>query len=118
METSPERRIAPLSAFEGVRVDQGGYERVAAHYQGLVEGLTDLLERAKAADDSRLVVPMRDPLQAALTELRQIVASAGGMCTKAPPPVPIAPVVNAGGGLIMECSHKTPHRWDMNGNPI
>lgn len=113
-QSGPERRMVPLTEFDGITVDAVRYAAVADRYDSLALGLSALMRDQGLEGLTRVDQPMRT----AMAELNGVIASAGGMCTRSPPPRAIATVMDAGGRLIYQCAHARLHRWDLDGTPL
>lgn len=116
MSSGPARKGAvPLTEFEGVSVDSTHYAVLADRFASLSRDLSRLMREAR---EQRTDVPAPKAVQQTMAELNGVIAAAGGLCTKSPPPKAIATMMDAGGRLIYQCAHARQHRWDLDGNPL
>jgi hypothetical protein len=112
-------RVAALTRFPGVHVDDALYTGVAGAYLDMARAAVALSADAVSRGEMGLADRgLGVAMMASVGSLNALVSGVAAECTLAAPPVPITAGPDSSGRLIYRCGHGDAHRWDMAGNPL
>jgi hypothetical protein len=116
VEPTEREGLEALTGFDGIRLNEDLYGRVAVAYLDMASATVALSRGGGPGGLFDRVLGVA--AAASLGSLNALVSGVSAECTLGAPPMPISAGPDSVGRLVYRCAQDRMHSWDMAGNRL